>query len=355
MRSVQAGFVLMARELGRLVRDPAAVLSILVAPLLLALIAGVSLGAPVRLDATIAIAGIPPAQLASASTSAGSSLHVVAIAPGAAEEAVRSGKASAAIVVPSDLSQPVRVVTDQHQKIAADVATSIARTIEARRSSAITTSTADPNVVVVASTGRRALHGIEIYGPVAAVFFVLFGVGFVSRSLHLERVNGTLARILVSPIHPSVVLATKILIMFIVGIVEITLVIFGTTVFFGARWGNPFEVALVVFAIVCAGVAIAIAIAGVTSSPSQSQAIEFAVSMLLVAIGGHMVPLQNLPDVLGHIAHYTPNGAAIDAFGNIASGSPFAQALSSELVVIAVFTALVAVVGALRFRRAVAA
>jgi ABC-2 type transport system permease protein len=349
MRSVRAGFVLMARELGRLIRDPAAVLSILVAPLLLAVIAGVSLGAPVHLNATIAIAGIPPAQLTSASTAAGASLRVVAIDPAQAEGAVRAGTVAAAIVVPSDRSRPVRVIADEHQKIAGDVANSIARTIEARRAGASGDAT-----VVVAPARRRALHGIEIYGPVAAVFFVLFGVGFVSRSMHVERVDGTLARILVSPIRPSVVLATKVVIMVMVGIVELTLVILATTVFFGARWGNPFEVALVVLAIVAAGIAIAIAIAGVTSSPSQSQAIEFAVSMLLVAIGGHMVPLQDLPDALGRIAHFTPNGAAIDAFGNIASGAPFSQALSSEMVVILVFTAVVGVIGALRFRKALA-
>ena len=97
---------------------------------------------------------------------------------------------------------------------------------------------APPAVVTQQVSHRRALHGIEIYGPVAAVFFVLFGVGFVSRSIQVERMDGTLARVLASPIPKSVVLMTKIAIMFMVGIFEISVVVLGTTLFFGARWGN---------------------------------------------------------------------------------------------------------------------
>jgi ABC-2 type transport system permease protein len=250
--------------------------------------------------------------------------------------------------VPSEVSLPVRVIADEHAKIPAEVATSIARTIDARRAAP-----GAPTAVVTQQVSeRRALHGIEIYGPVAAVFFVLFGVGFVSRSIQVERMDGTLARVLASPVPRSVVLMTKIVIMFLVGIFEISVVVLGTSLLFGARWGNPLAVIIVMFAIVCAGVAIATAIAGIATSPNQSHAIEFAISMLLVALGGHMVPLQNLPDAASTIARYTPNGAAIDAFSNVASGAPFGRAIGSELGVIFIFTAVVGIIGATRFRKA---
>jgi ABC-2 type transport system permease protein len=345
-QTVRAGLVLIARELRRLVADPAALLSIVVAPFFLAVIAGVSLGAPVHVDATIAIAGIDARSLPASVADA--NLRVRAIDADQAEAAVRSGKATVAIIVPSDPTQPVRVISDEHAKIPTEVATSIARTIDARRA----VPGGEPAVVTQQVSERRALHGIEIYGPVAAVFFVLFGVGFVSRSIQLERLDGTLARVLASPIRPSVVLMTKIVIMFLVGIFEISVVVLGTSLLFGARWGNPLAVIIVMLAIVCAGVAIATAIAGIATSPNQSHAIEFAISMLLVAIGGHMVPLQNLPDVASTIARFTPNGAALDAVSNVASGAPFGSAIGSELGVIFLFTAIVGIVGATRFRKA---
>ncbi|HET9728211.1 MAG TPA: hypothetical protein VFR41_02260, partial [Acidimicrobiia bacterium] len=190
MRAIRAGYVLAIREFRRLVWDPAAVLSIVVAPFLLAVLAGVSLGAPVHPDATIAIAGVPAGQLPVAP--AGSEVRVVAVRAERADETVRSGEAAAAIVVPANVADPVRVVADQHAKLAGEIATSIARTIELRRG--VTNFT--PANATIAPIRHRALHGIELYGPVASVFFVLFGVGFVSRSLHAERLDGTLARIL---------------------------------------------------------------------------------------------------------------------------------------------------------------
>jgi ABC-2 type transport system permease protein len=351
---VRAGYVLVTRELRRLLRDPAALLSIVVAPLLLAVIAGVSLGAPPRVDATLVIAdaGLSPTADLAASLGAardGAALRIRTADPQGAEAAVRAGDAAAAIIVPADRTQPVRVIAGEHAKIAGEVATSIARTLEARRVGAA--GDASRPVVTAALPGRRPLRGIETYGPVAAVFFILFGVGFVSRSLHADRLDGTLSRVLVSPIRPSIVLATKVVIMFAVGLVEMTLVIAGTSLLFGARWGNPIGVALVTLAIVCAGVAIATAIAGITKSSMQSQAVEFAVSMLLVALGGHMVPLRNLPDAASVIARYTPNGAAIDAFGNVAAGAQFGV-LGRQFVIIGVFTAIVGTIGVARFRKA---
>ena len=346
MQSLRAGSVLVARELRRLIRDPAALLTIVLAPFLLAVVTSVSLGARPKIATEIGVAGIPARALPSTAAHGG----VRVITAEQAAPLVRDGTIAAAIVVPQDRAEPVRVIAAHDARIAREVATSIAETIAAGRA---TTLAVAP--VLTTSPGRAPLNGGEIYGPIIAVFFVLFGVGAVSRSLHVERVDGTLSRLLVSPIRPSVILASKGVLMFLVGMTEMTIVLLTTSLLYGADWGNPAAVVLVMTIVVLSGIAIAAAIASVTNSPAQAQGLEFATALALVAIGGHMVPLRNLPDLAQQIARYTPNGAALDAFGNIAIHTGSLASQLAPLVIVLTFTLLVSVIALTRMRKVLTA
>jgi ABC-2 type transport system permease protein len=244
----------------------------------------------------------------------------------------------------------VHVIAAQDARIAKEVATSIAQTIAAGRASRL-----EAARVLTTSSGRKPLNGGEIYGPIIAVFFVLFGVGAVSRSLQVERLDGTLSRLLVSPIRPSVILASKGVLMFLVGMTEMTIVLVTTTLLYGADWGNLGAVVLVMVMVVLSGIAIAAAIASVTNSPAQAQGLEFATALALVAIGGHMVPLRNLPDVAQQIARFTPNGAALDAFGNIASHTGSLASQLAPLIIVVSFTVVVSVIALTRVRKVLTA
>jgi ABC-2 type transport system permease protein len=347
--SFRAGYVLVVRELRRLLHDPAALLAIIVAPFLLAVITSYSLGARPKIEAAVGIAGVPQAAVDQAVDQFGASMQsgtfsFRVIQPGDTERLVRKGELTAAIVVPTSTSEPVRVIGARNEKIAGEVATSIAHTVAAFRSG----ENAAPLDIQSATAGREPLEGAEIYGPVIAVFFVLFGVGSVSRSLQAQRLDGTLSRLLVSPIRPSVVLASKGVMMFIVGVVEIGIVYATTTLWFGADWGNPLAVALVALVVVMSGIAIATAIASFASSPAAAQGLELAVALILIGIGGHMVPLRNLPDAARTVSHFTPNGAALDAFANVATDVGSVRSQLAPILIAVVFTI---VVGFLAVRR----
>jgi ABC-2 type transport system permease protein len=337
--SVRAAYVLITREVRRLLHDPAALIAIIAAPFLLTIITSVSLGAPPKIHTGIGIAGAPvPANAAQGDFS------VREVSAADAPGLVRDGTLAAAVVVPANGSAPVVVIGSKNNVIAREVATSIAHTISDGRAGAPIESTA----VEPLPLGRKPLDGAEVYGPVIAVFFVLFGVGSISRRLQSERADGTLNRLLASPIRPSVVLASKGIVMFAVGVVEVLVVILTTTLLFGADWGNPIAVALVTLSIVAFGVALATMIAAVTKSSAQAQGLEYAAAMALVALGGHIVPVRNLPSAAQTIAHYTPNGAAIEAFGNIASGT---GSTASQLAPLMLMLAAIFVVGVIAMSR----
>jgi hypothetical protein len=173
---------LIARELRRLAHEPAALLLIVVAPLVVAIITSVSLGAKPKVDATIGVAGLPGGTAAlsalAADVDSGSAVSVRTVSPDLADAGVRDGTLTAAIVIPADASAPVRVIGAKNEKIASEVARSVAQTISARR----VNDGPDAFAVITASPGRKPIQGAEVYGPVIAVFFILFGVGAVSRA-----------------------------------------------------------------------------------------------------------------------------------------------------------------------------
>lgn len=340
---------MLAHEFRRLLRDPAAIVSIAAAPLLITVIVGVSLGAPRRLEATIAIDAEPGRDLPPVVTAAfGPDSKIRPVDPGTGREHVERGDAVAAVIVPSDPQAPIRVVGGRD----ADLATSAARGIAEFIATFSGSRRFDGGVLVTAAgIPERPLRGFDLYGPVVAVFFVLFSVGFVSRGLHLERQDGTLARTLTAPISVRSFIGAKLVAMFIVGLVEVGLVIAGSTLLLGARWGDPALVALVTVAVVAWAVATAAAIAAIARSMLEAHGLELAVSMTAVALGGHMVPLRDLPDIARTVAHLTPNGAAIDAFTNLAAGDHGPSALAGPVAVIAVFGAVAAAVARLGLAR----
>ncbi len=344
--TVRGSWILLRRELAQLVRDPIAILTILVAPIVIAVIASVSLGAERSFDVTIAVSGADEESMATAIDSAKgrADIDIIVIPPQTAEEVIRRGDADAAVVVTETADGPRAIVLGA---VGAEMATRVAASV-AR------TAVAQPSTGAVAvdrvAPGRAPLAGSEIYGPVIAVFIVLFGVGFVARSLHSERRQGTLTRLLASPISPTAVLISKGALMFVVGVVEFLAIIFTTTIWFGADWGDPLSVALVTVLVVLLSIAIATAIAGFSRSSAQALALEAAVALTLVGVGGHMVPMRNLPDIAAIVARYTPNGAAIDAFAEVSIGSSLGV-IAGRLLIVVAFTLVIGIAGAVRIRK----
>jgi hypothetical protein len=132
--------VLIARELGRLLHDPAALLAIVVAPFLLAVITSVSLGARPKIAAKIGAAG--PDGLVTAMIDAkarvvhdvdGSDITLQRIRANQASTELADGRIAAALVISDRTRDPVRVLGAKNEPLAREVAMSIARTIRMKR------------------------------------------------------------------------------------------------------------------------------------------------------------------------------------------------------------------------------
>ncbi|HTL85823.1 MAG TPA: hypothetical protein VL856_11605, partial [Acidimicrobiia bacterium] len=137
--------VLVARELREFFHDRVGFALTIIAPVAAALLAAVSIGAPPKVSATVVIVGDITmvgdagdlAALASASGASGAELRWEGVASvDAARQRVLSGDAAAAIVLPSNPTGTVRVISNRNEPIPASLAESAGHMISARLAAA---------------------------------------------------------------------------------------------------------------------------------------------------------------------------------------------------------------------------
>ncbi len=368
-RQIAHLLVLVGRELRGLLRDPVTLGLALVAPVLGALIASAGLGSPPKIDATVVVVGSTArvgdlgalTELAASGPGDSPPLRLRRIDSEAqARDMVTNGDAVAALILPPDdagASAPVGVVVNRNAHLVSDLAISAAHTLATHLSvggdDGAYASAVRPSETVVSSPGRRALNGGEIYGPAIAVFFLFLASGFVARGLQAERESGTLDRLRAMPVSTGTIVAAKTITMLTVAAAEFTVVLVTMSIFYGARWGNIPALAAITIALTLAVAAIAVMIAAIGRSYHTAAALVAFVSLVFAVLGGNLVPLQNLPDVMRHIAAFTPNGVAIRAFHDIAANGFGVTDIAGPLVKILGFGVVVGAFGFARLRRTV--
>jgi ABC-2 type transport system permease protein len=360
--------VLVARELREFFHDRVGFALTIIAPVAAALLAAVSIGAPPKVSATVVIVGDITmvgdagdlAALASASGASGAELRWEGVASvDAARQRVLSGDAAAAIVLPSNPTGTVRVISNRNEPIPASLAESAGHMISARLAAAQflgnhPEANPPPRLTIVTVTPKgRVLNGAELYGPVIATFFLFLGAGFVARSLQAERERGTAARLRVIPVGSATIIGGKLVTMLLLGAMEFTAVLAFMSLGFGAHWGNPIAVIEVVGALTLAVGALAILVSSLARTVFMANSLQMLVALAFSALGGFLVPLQNLPDAARTVASYTPNGVAIRTMRDVATGQTGPAGVTGPVLLILTFAVVVAAIGFVNGRRVV--
>ena len=173
-----------------------------------------------------------------------------------------------------------------------------------------------------------------------------------SRSLLVERAQGTLTRLRASPASPRVVLGGKALASLVLGVVSMLVVFGASAVLLGARWGNPLAVLCLIVAVTLVATAITWLIATLATTEEQATAYTAIVAVGLALLGGSFFPLSLAPEALQRLALLTPNGQALQGFTDLTINA--GQAVYAEhLAILAGFTLVVGTLAFLRSHRLV--
>jgi ABC-2 type transport system permease protein len=277
---------------------------------------------------------------------------------------------SATFVIPAGFSDAVghgrgatvRVLGNVDSAIGAQVAQSIAQSfadatdtarivVAASGGGAINNQlvAALPSPISIAdiTTKSRQMDAGTFYAAGMAIFFLFFTVQFGITSLLEERRDGTLARMLVAPIHRNAVLVGKLLTSLVLGFVSMVVLALATHFLLSAHWGNVLGVLILIGSGVLAATAVMTLVATLARTPDQAQSWQTMVALVLGMLGDSFFPVAQAGGLLAALSLVTPQAWFMRGLENMTGGAGAGAVLGP----VAAILAFAAVTGAIAFAR----
>lgn len=194
-------------------------------------------------------------------------------------------------------------------------------------------------------------QGANQASPGFTAMFVLMGLFFGAGSLVNERRDWTLQRLLSTPTLRFSLLFGKFLGFFLLGAVQLILLILYGQFVLGANWGtNPLGIALVSAAYLLAAVGLGTLLAALARTPQQANAFSILLSIVLGMLGGAWWPVEILSPTLQTIAKFTPIYWAVNGYNKLISFGEGIPALLPNLAILLAIAAVSLFLGMFFFR-----
>jgi len=151
-----------------------------------------------------------------------------------------------------------------------------------------------------------------------AILMLLFSVAGVGTSLLEEKENGTINRLLYSPLKGSTILYGKMLFAFFISIIQLTtMFLFAWLIFNMDLSVNIPALILMIIATAFAVSSLGIFLAAIAKTRQQAQNLSTIIILIMSAIGGSMIPLFIMPSILQKIALLSVNYWGIQGFYDV--------------------------------------
>jgi ABC-2 type transport system permease protein len=200
-------------------------------------------------------------------------------------------------------------------------------------------------------TSVQIPNGFQQTSPGIAVMFALFFVANGAGTLLIEREQGTLRRLIITPISKGGILAGKLLGVFVSSLVQFTLLVLAGQFLFGVDWGQaPLALAVMVLAFTFCITALAMLMASLVRTYAQIDAVSTLLIIPLSGIGGAMWPIEIVPPFMQQAALYVPTGWAMRGFHDIVTRGLGLEEILLEAGVLVLFGIAFLAIGVWRFK-----
>ena len=188
----------------------------------------------------------------------------------------------------------------------------------------------------------KLTDSITYYTAAMLCMFMLFSAGIGGRSMLEEKENLTYSRMKVLGVTYFQMMLSKMVVVFIICLLQTVVMIGLSAAVFKVNWGNYFSVAVIAlsgsFAIGGLGSFIG-AISLRSGNYKVANAFEGAIVQVLALFGGSYIPLSVLPGFFSSISRFTVNGQALSAYIKTAQGMA-PGSITGELLTILIFGAV---------------
>ncbi|HXB13354.1 MAG TPA: ABC transporter permease [Bacteroidia bacterium] len=151
-----------------------------------------------------------------------------------------------------------------------------------------------------------------------AVMMLLFGLTAMGGRILEEKENGTLKRLMYSPLHTNEILMGKMLTSIIVAFAQLMVMLTFASFVFGLHlWSKLPQVFILVTATAFACSGFGVFLASVVKSRDQLQGLSTLVVLSMSAIGGSMIPTFIMPEWMQKVSPFSINYWSIQGFFDI--------------------------------------
>lgn len=183
--------------------------------------------------------------------------------------------------------------------------------------------------------GSNDIDMLAILAPGMALMFLMYTVTNGGRSLLIEKNQGTLPRLIVSPTRTSQVLAGKVLGIFLTGFAQMGILIVATSLLFHLQWGDPLALILLTAAAVIGATGWGMLLTAIARTPGQVSSIGSAIMLIFGMLGGSFFSMDNFPRWVQALSHISPNAWGMDGFTSLALGGSLQAVLTPVLALLA--------------------
>ena len=212
---------------------------------------------------------------------------------------------------------------------------------------------ADVTIETVAGGDGPEFAGLGQFDLGAAQQLVLFTfITALSGAAGLIQIRewGIARRLQATPVSGAHVIGGLALGRWVLALFQAIYIVVATLLVFRVNWGSllPTLVLIGLFAAVSA--AAGLLLGAVWSNQAQANGVAVFLGLALAAIGGCMLPLEVMPDVVRNVAHATPHAWALDGFADIVRRDGSVRDILPELGVLSAFLGVLLPLGAWRLR-----
>lgn len=367
-------------NLVRLVRDRMNIFVVAVFPIVLILVFGLSFGGEGRPRLGVTGGDGPlAAELVSALSRSGQ-LELVRVAGEAeARDDVEHGVLTAALIVPADYDRRLAAFTPVELpyvtrnepgalQLGAVVRSVVSETTTAARAAAYVRDGSFPDLV--ARIRRISVPGVTVEyattGPARAVQVTAYDVAATSQLLLFvfltsltgastlieTRRLGVSRRMFATPTPARTIVLGEAAGRVAVALAQGLVIMLGSGLLFGVRWGDPVGAAALLLAFSLVGGGAGMLLGSVARTSQQAVSVGMLAGLGLAAIGGAMVPLDLFTGPMRTIAHLTPHAWALDGFAELLRRDGTVTSVLPQLGVLALFAAALLALGSWRLRAA---
>lgn len=235
--------------------------------------------------------------------------------------------------------------------IAHDKATQIGTTVEAPQIVAeVQGQIEDMPLIATAFSFYGEVPVVEPAGPAPGfsevamgmvIQFTMFTVIFSAGDILEERQNKTWSRLLTTPTSPASILGGKILGAFVLGAIQVTILLVLGQYAFGINYGdNLIGVMVIMASFLLAVCGLGLLLASLVRSMGQLQATTPIVVVASSMLGGAFWPLEMVPSYMRVVAKFTPVAWVMEALRDVVLRGNSLAATSGNLFMLLVFSAV---------------